>query len=227
MADPTVITTATSRDIRANFRANRLLQAVTVAYAVLWLVCAIDPVNRFDWFLENILLFIAIGGLAATYRKAPFSDLSYVLIAVFFSLHTVGSHYTYSETPAGFWIEDVLGLRRNDYDRLVHFCFGLLIAYPLRELALRGAKLAGFWSYFLALAVIMASSATYEIIEWVVAVVVNPKDAMAYVGTQGDAFDTQKDVTLAASGALLSLAFMALATKSWPAAPGRSRGGDK
>ena len=81
--------------------------------------------------MENILAIALILTLVVTYRTFPFSHLSYVLITIFMTLHAIGAHYTYSEVPLGFWLKDVLGLRRNHFDRLVHFAFGLLLAYPI------------------------------------------------------------------------------------------------
>jgi uncharacterized membrane protein YjdF len=115
-----------------------VLQILATVYGVIWLATAIAPVNRFDWFLENLLVFAFVGLLAATYRAFPLSDLSYTLIAVFLSLHAVGAHYTYSESPMGVWLQEAWDLERNHYDRLVHFVFGLLFCYPLRETILRG-----------------------------------------------------------------------------------------
>lgn len=189
----------------ANFAGNRLLQGVTLSYALLWMALAIAPLSRFDWFLENLLVFFFVGLLAATYRAFPLSDLSYVLLAVFFSLHAVGAHYTYSKTPVGWWLVELLEWERNHYDRVVHFLFGLICCYPLWEVVRRGAHLAGWRSYGLAFAVVLAFSSIYEMLEWGVAKILSPDTAMAFLGTQGDVFDAQKDTTLAAVGALIAL----------------------
>lgn len=196
-----MLTTASDRVMRP-FRQNRLLQGLAALFAIVWLAGAIAPVNRFDWFLENLLVFLAVGLLGYFYRTRPLSDLSYTLIAIFLVLHSVGAHYTYSEVPFGFWLRDALTLERNHFDRVIHFGFGVLIFYPVREVLFRysgaGLRLSGFT----ALMVIATSSAVYEIIEWIVAVIVSPEEAMAYLGTQGDAFDAQKDSALAIAGAL-------------------------
>jgi putative membrane protein len=88
-------------------------------------VCAIGPSDRADWFLENMLSFVAVPVALVTYRWFRFSDRSYVLMTIFMILHTIGAHYTYAEVPVGFWVKDALGLARNHYDRVVHFSFGL------------------------------------------------------------------------------------------------------
>lgn len=180
-------------------------------YGVVWIVAAIEPHDRFDWLLENLLVFAWVAILVFSYRRFQLSNLSYLLIAVFLSLHTVGSHYTYSLTPLGFWIQTAFELERNHYDRIVHFLFGLLLVYPMREVILRRVQARGRWSYFLPLCVILAFSEFYEILEWATAEVVSPEAALAFLGTQGDVFDAQKDSALAGIGALLGLAATALA----------------
>ncbi len=207
-----MFTTASMR-IRGNFADNRVLHILTAAYAVIWLAAAIAPIDRFDWFLENLLVLAFVSLLAATYRAFPLSDMSYTVIAVFLSLHAVGAHYTYSESPMGFWLQDAWDLERNHYDRLVHFLFGLLFSYPLREVVLRGTHASSPWSYALSLISVLALSNVYEILEWAVAEIVDPEAAFAFLGTQGDVFDAQKDSALAAAGAIIGLAVIAMLSK--------------
>lgn len=208
-----MFTTATG-EVRADFGRNRLLQGLALVFATYWAALAVAPVYRFDWLLENLLVFAGVAGFAFTYRAFPFSDLSYVLLTAFLALHTLGSHYTYSEVPIGYWLQDLFGSPRNDYDRLVHFSFGLLLAYPAREVMIRCVGLRGVWAYFLAWSSIAAMSASYEIIEWIVATIVSPKAAFAYLGTQGDPFDSVKDMALAVSGAALALALTAVIARA-------------
>lgn len=196
----------TARDsVIVPFHRNSLLQGLTAAFAVAWLAAAIAPENRFDWLLENLLVFIGVGLLGSFYRTRPLSDLSYILIAAFLALHVLGAHYTYSQAPPGFWLQDAFGLDRNHFDRLVHLGFGILIVYPVREALLRYTGAGRGLSGFAAFTVIAASSLIYETIEWAVAIIVSPDAAMAFLGTQGDVFDAQKDSTLAVAGALLGL----------------------
>jgi putative membrane protein len=190
---------------RVKFAGNRVLQVLTAGYAAIWLVAAIAPLDRFDWFLENLLVGAFVGLLAATYRAFPLSDLSYTLIAIFLSLHAVGAHYTYSESPVGFWFQEAWNLERNHYDRVVHFLFGLLFCYPLREVALRRTGASARWCSAMSLGAVLSLSSVYEIIEWLVAEIVDPQAAFAFLGTQGDVFDAQKDSSLAACGAILGL----------------------
>jgi len=118
-------------------REHRALQAVIAVYAVVWIYLAIDPHDRSDWLLENLLVFAALGVLGWTRRWFAFSDVACALFFAFMLLHAYGAHYTYSEAPFGDWLQRTFATARNPYDRLVHFAFGLLITFPLRELALR------------------------------------------------------------------------------------------
>ncbi len=187
------------------FRDNRFLQALLVWLGLLWLITAIEPFDRRDWLLENLLVFVYGALLVATWRRFAFSNLSYGLFGIFMSLHLVGAHYTYAEVPFGFWVQDALGLSRNHYDRLVHFSFGLLLAWPFRELLLRAAGVRESWSWLLTLVTVLGFSGFYEALEAVVAIVVSPELGAAYLGTQGDEWDAQKDTALAFAGAVLAM----------------------
>ena len=204
-----MLSTSTSRKT-VGFSRNRLLLALAAWYAVVWVITAIAPLDRHDWFLENLLVVAALAILIGTYRIFPLSYLSYLLITAFMTLHAIGAHYTYSEVPFGFWLRDTLGFARNPFDRIVHFSFGLLMAYPIREVFLRVANARGFWAYYLPLDVTLAFSALYEIMEMVVATMVAPGTGDAWLGTQGDIWDPQKDMGLAALGALLCMVLTAL-----------------
>jgi putative membrane protein len=208
-------TTARTAPDKGALQRSRLLQGLVVWYAIVWIVLAISPIDRSDWLLENILAICLILVLVVTYRKFPFSDLSYLLIAIFMTLHAVGAHYTYSEVPIGFWLKDALGLSRNHFDRIVHFAFGLLLAYPIRELLIQRAGAHDPWSYVLAVTVVQACSDLFEIIESWVALLVEPDLGNAYLGTQGDEWDAQRDMTAAFTGAVLgALATYAFAKSS-------------
>jgi putative membrane protein len=184
----------------------RLLLGMLLLYGVLWIWLAIDPVNRRDWLLENILAVAGLAGLLFTYRRFRFSTLSYGLITVFLMLHAIGAHYTYAEVPFGFWLKEVFALSRNPFDRIVHFAFGLLLLYPLRELLVRQTQVSGFWSYFLPASTILAFSGLFEVVEGIVAMMVSPELGNLYLGTQGDEWDAQKDMAAAFVGGLLALA---------------------
>ncbi|MDH3219568.1 MAG: DUF2238 domain-containing protein [Gammaproteobacteria bacterium] len=187
------------------FRSNHLLHALILWLILAWVATAIDPLYPRDWLLENLLVFICSALLVFTYHNFQFSNLSYALFVLFLSLHLAGAHYTYAETPFGFWLQDQFGFERNHYDRIVHFCFGLLIAYPMREILLRKSGLSKAWSYFITVNCVLAFSAIYEIIEAITAAIVSPELGAAYLGTQGDEWDAQKDALLAFTGAILAM----------------------
>src|SRR5512142_2562390 len=199
-----MLSTSTSHR-ESRFRRRRLLQGLALWYGLAWIVLAIRPLDRHDWLLENILVALVVALLVGSYRVFPLSDLSYLLITVFLTLHAIGAHWTYAQVPFGFWLKQSLGLARNPFDRVVHFCFGLLLAYPIREVFLRVANARGFWAYYLPLDVTLAFSALYEIMEMVVATVVAPGTGDAWLGTQGDVWDAQMDMATAAMGALLCM----------------------
>src|SRR5262245_4975689 len=127
------MTTATA-PIRVDIRQNRLQQSLGLGYLLFWILTGIAPVDRRDWLLENFLVVVFTGLLVTTYRRFPLSDVSYVLITIFLTLHSIGAHYTYAQVPAGDWAKAAFHLTRNHYDRVVHFSFGLMLAYPAREI---------------------------------------------------------------------------------------------
>jgi putative membrane protein len=184
---------------------NRPLQAMVAVFTAIWIALAIAPLYRSDWLLENLLVFAFVGLLVASFRRFQFSNLSYLLITLFLLLHSYGAHYTYSETAFGFWLRDTLQLSRNPYDRIVHFAFGLLLTFPLRELTQRVLHLHRIWSYVVPFLLLLSMSAGYESIEFWVARIVSPELGTAYLGTQGDEWDAQRDMDRAMTGALICL----------------------
>ena len=191
----------------------RYCQVTLVLYGLLWLVLAVAPSDRAAWALENALVVVFVPALVASMRWFPLSRLSWTLILLFLSLHTVGAHYTYAEVPYDAWSEavlgvkfnDLLGLERNHFDRLVHFSYGLLLAYPMRELFLRVADARGFWGYFLPLDLTLSTSAIFELLEWAAAELFGGDLGIAYLGSQGDMWDAQKDMALAGLGAAIAM----------------------
>jgi len=187
-------------------------------FLVLWVALAIAPNDRADWLLENALLLAGVIVLVVTRKMLPLSGISYTTILVFFCLHTIGAHYTYAEVPydaafkslTGHSFDAMVGWQRNNYDRLVHFSYGLLLAYPIRELFLRVANVRGFWGYFLPLDLTMSTSMLYELIEWISAVVFGGDLGAAFLGSQGDEWDAQKDMALASLGALITMTITAI-----------------
>lgn len=196
----------------------RLVAVLGALFAVEFVLLGLEPVSRSDWALENGLAVGLVLLLAFTRRSFPLSTLSYVSLFVFLVLHEVGAHYTYSEVPydaflrrtLGWSLDGALGFERNQYDRLVHFCYGLLFATPIREVYLRIADVKGFWGYFLPLDFAMSTSMLYELLEWAAALVVGGELGQAYLGTQGDVWDAHKDMALASLGALIAMGATAL-----------------
>jgi putative membrane protein len=185
-------------------------------FAIVWIALAIRPRYPADWFLENLITFFCVPLAVLTYRRFQFSDRAYVQATIFAILHTIGSHYTYSEVPIGEWLGDVFGLSRNHYDRIVHFAFGFLMLRPTRELVIRNLEALGPAAVcYLSLAAVTFWSLVYEVIEWLVASVADPTAGTAYLGTQGDVWDAQKDMALACVGALVGLVLEPAAFKSW------------
>lgn len=195
------------------FRSNRLLQGLILWLAVLWVITAIEPYNRHDWLLENLLVFLYAGLLVVTYRRFVFTNLSYLLFGLFISLHLLGAHYTYSEVPFGFWLQDTFNFTRNHYDRIVHFSYGLLNAYPFRDIFMRAAGVRRSWSYFMPVVGVLSFSGFYELLEAAAALVVSPELGDVYLGTQGDIWDAEKDAFLAFSGAIIAMSILWLYNK--------------
>ncbi len=190
------------------------------AFVGIWAVLAIAPRYRADWLLENIIVFIALPLFVRGARTWRFSNGSYACLFIFLVLHTIGAHYTYSEVPYDDWIRavtgeslnGVLGWNRNHYDRLVHFSYGLLLLPASLELLDRVAPPKGLWRTVLPVMFIMSHSLIYELIEWAAALLFGGDLGQAYLGTQGDVWDAQKDSALATLGAVLSMAVIRLRT---------------
>jgi len=162
------------------------------------------PKDRFTWFLEVAPVLIALPLLLATYRPFPLTPLAYTLLALHGLILMIGGHYTYAEMPLFNWLRDAFELSRNHYDRLGHLAQGFVPAIVAREILLRRSPLqVGKWLFFLVTCVCLAISAGYELIEWRVAVS-SGDEAVAFLATQGDVWDTQWDMFFALLGALSS-----------------------
>ncbi len=191
----------------------RYMLILGLLFAILWVALAFGPVDRKDWALENLLAVILVVILALTAKRFPFSRISYTLIFLFLCLHEVGAHYTYAMVPYDQWFESIFGRtwnslwgwERNHFDRLVHFSYGLLLAYPIRETFHRVASVKGFWGYFLPLDVTMSTSMLFELFEWAAAEIFGGDLGVAYLGTQGDIWDAHKDMALASLGAVIAM----------------------
>ncbi|GLX66794.1 DUF2238 domain-containing protein [Paenibacillus glycanilyticus] len=197
------------------FKQNRLLQVAIAVLAVFWIIMAIKPSDWKIWAVENSLLVAFVVVLIVVYRKFPLSNLSYVLIAIFLAMHAYAAHYTYQETPIDDWLKQLFHIKRGFYDRIVHFAFGLLIAFPVREAVQYFLKLHRKWpSYIVTFTMIMTASALYELLEMWSAYLFNKKMAAKYIGLEGDPFDSQKDMTSALAGVLIAIVIFLIVHKA-------------
>ncbi len=195
---------------------NRFLHGLFAGYLLLWGWLAIAPVDRGDWLLENVLAIVLVASLVLSARWFQFSTFSYFLITLFLAFHAVGAHYTYAKVPFGFSLQDLFHLSRNPFDRIVHFAYGFLLAYPIRELLMRLAGVRGWWSYYLPVSAALAQSGLFEVIEAFAAQMVSPELGTAYLGTQGDEWDAQKDMAAACTGAVITMILTLTASKILP-----------
>lgn len=192
---------------------NYLLLLLTL-FAIEWVALAIAPVDRQDWLLENLLPLVAVPLLIWLHRRRHLSAFAYTLVYLFLALHTIGAHYTYGKVPYDQWFQSLsghsldalFGFERNTFDRVAHFLYGFLL-YPFfwellapaidaRRTALRHVLVGGF---------LMSHAGIYEVIEWLAAEAVGGDLGVAYLGTQGDIWDAQKDMALACLGTLLAM----------------------
>jgi putative membrane protein len=190
--------------VRTPFRKNRFMQVCLLVFLVAWGMTLAGTPNVKNWCLENTLVILFGIFLFLLYRKYQFSDLSYLLITVYLLLHIYGAMYTYANNPLGFWLKDVFHAKRNFYDRIVHFSFGFLLAYPVREVLLNFSKFPKRAAWFLPVALTLSFSGIYEMIEWAVADIFFPAQGMNYLGTQGDIWDSQEDTFSAFLGAVIA-----------------------
>jgi putative membrane protein len=174
-------------------------------FVATWCWSAYKPLHPADWLLENYLVFAWVPIILLTFRYFRLSNISYTLITLFMCLHLIGAHYTYVEVPFGYTLQDWFGADRNMYDRLVHFSYGFLLAYPVREMFVRLARVRGFWGYFFPIDLTLSFSAIYELIEWRAVANVPPELGLAFLGSQGDVWDAQKDMAIAGLGALIAM----------------------
>lgn len=203
----------TRRSCLNTTRCSRLQLALLLMLALLTLTLGWAPSDCLTWMIEQLLVIAALAGVALVQRRFQLSASASLQLCGFLVLHQIGAHYTYSQVPyeeawqalTGFRLDEALGLQRNHYDRLVHFAYGLLLARPVREVVQGLSGLRGWRSAYVALEFVLASSAGYELMEWLGADLLAEDAGEAFVGAQGDPWDAQKDMALAFLGALLSL----------------------
>jgi putative membrane protein len=184
----------------------RELLTLLAVYAAGFTVLAIRPYDRWDWALENFFPVSMLLAAIIVYPRFKFTRLSYYLLFFYLFVQSYGGHYTYALTPPFNWLRDEFHLSRNHYDRVAHFMLGFLMAIPIREILLRYVTASRRWMAFITAAIVLAIAAFYEFIEWWVAVLAWPELGDAFLGTQGDIWDSHWDMFLALVGAILALA---------------------
>jgi putative membrane protein len=193
-------------------RLDPYLVGLAVMFAAVWCWAAIRPLHPEDWLLENYLVFISVPLIVLLGFYFRLSGLSYTLITAFMVMHVIGSHYTYAEVPFGETLKAWFGSDRNMYDRLVHFSFGLLLSYPVREIFIRICRARGFWGFYFPVELTLAFSAIYEVIEWATAANVDSSAGLAFLGAQGDIWDAQKDMAMAGIGSIMAMVITLILT---------------
>lgn len=186
---------------------HKTFQWLLVGYAVLFTVLAFNPVDRSTWFVENLTVWILLVIILGFYAKGiRFSSVSYVLMFVLIYLHTIGGHWTFAQVPFGF-VTDLFGFERNHFDRIAHFSVGFY-AFPIVEwLKSRNFVSNRFVLFTYPIFVIMAVALSYELIEWIFAINAAPEAGLAYLGSQGDIWDAQKDMLADTLGAISAIIF--------------------
>lgn len=185
-------------------------------FAMVVAISAISPTSREDWLLENALVALALPLLLWGWTRVRLSNAAYVLLIVFGVLHEIGAHYQYSDVPYEQWfaaisgggsLDALFGFERNQFDRVVHFLYGVLVTPAVIEVICAHVVLRGAWRFLLPAGFMMTHGMVYEIIEMVAALMVGGELGQAYLGTQGDVWDAQKDMALAAIGVILIMPY--------------------
>ncbi len=183
-----------------------------IAYALLFIVCAINPYSRDVWVAENIPIVLIVAGIAWIQRGHSFSGLSIAFMSVLVFMHTIGGHYTFERVPFD-WVSKAFGFERNHYDRIAHFSVGFyafaICEWMLGKRWVANRTIAGFFAFF----AIVTVAGLYEVVEWLYAVSADPDAGIAVLGSQGDVWDAQKDILADSLGALLAIAAYMLLSK--------------
>lgn len=191
-----------------SFKSNSFLHVLIAAFILCWFIMFFNCIDVQDWFIENILVFIYAIYAPIGYRKFKYRNVSYLFIFLFLLLHTYGAMYAYTQNPVGEYFQNTYHLSRNPYDRIVHFSFGFLLAYPLYDVLKNKLKVKGKWLFILPVNIITTLACIFELIEWTVAELTTKQTGETYVATQGDVWDAHKDIVLAILGAAIIMAVL-------------------
>lgn len=197
--------TTASSAVRINLKNNKFFWLLTFLLMGYWIYGWFNCIDRQDWIIENLLVVICLSLLVMTRKWHRFSDLSYLCIFIFVLLHLYGAFYAYTQNALGAWLQNRFHLWRNPYDRIVHFSFGLFMAYPFRELLINRFNVKGRATWLLPVEIAFSFGTIFELIEWGVAETTTKETGETYVATQGDVWDAHKDIAMAAIGAAICM----------------------
>ncbi len=185
------------------------LRWLVIACAAIWLALAIHPADRREWVLMNILVAIAAVSLPWNHRHHPFSNFSYTLVAIYVCFHLLGAHYGYEQMPLGVWLQKTMSTKRDYYDRIVHFLFGLLISYPIHEIYIRYTRTQRWLTYWRPIIIVTTISAIYEILQVFTIVFIGTTPSI-----QDETFDSQLDILNAICGSIVAMVLTWLVERS-------------
>ena len=211
-------TTASSTG-RTSFNDNLMLKVYILIFSICWAFTFLYTTDVANWWTENMLTIVFLIGITTTYKKFKFSDLSYTLMFLFILLHIYGSQYTYAENPFGKWLQQIFHSERNHYDRIVHFGFGFMLSYPMRDYFKNWFQWPVWVCWVLPCEITLSFSGMYELLEWGVADIFFPAQGHAYLGSQGDVWDAQKDMGLAFFGSVSIMIIGYLCKKTFDKRP--------
>ena len=189
-------------------RPNNFLIRLVGVFFLLWVFTFLLTSDRTNWLIENLLVILLTPMVVFILSAWGLQRATYYFLFAFATLHVIGSQYAYANVPFGIWVQDTFHLLRNPYDRMVHFSFGFLIAFPLQDIIIQKYKVSGWRQYIMPVEIILSLSAFFELIEWFIGGVLMPDCEKTYVGTQGDIWDAQKDMAMALLGACLIMAIV-------------------
>jgi len=202
-----IITTASNTDQKPLLQ-HRFICLLFAIFFTYWMYGWLTCLNVEDWIIENLLVVICISLVIASHKWHRLSEFSYLCLFVFVMLHLYGAFYAYTRNNLGEWLRDTYHLARNPYDRIVHFSFGLLLAYPIREILVNKYKLTGNASWWMPIQFVFSLGTIFELIEWGVATFTDTETGETYVATQGDVWDAHKDIILALIGTTISMTIL-------------------
>lgn len=202
-------------------RHRRYLLTLVGVFLLIWGALAINPLNRHDWLLENLLVLGLAAALLLGHKHYVPSRSAGTLIFLYLCIHQLGAHYTYANVPYDDWwqaltgesLNEQMGWDRNQFDRVAHFSYGLLLAFPIREVLIRLGLRPGIWSLVLPVDIVLSTSAVYELIEWLGAEMLDGGLGRTFLATQNDRWDPQKDMALATVGAIIAMLVTAFAVR--------------